>query len=87
MFISSDSSLTVSNDVFQQEVPLENVKAGTVGISFKFSVPILSSLILGSDEVFSGDLFIYFVETARSYVIYVQDKSGVWFASSQASKL
>lgn len=87
MSVSSDNVLLVSNEVFQQEVPLENVKNGTEGISFKISVPIISSLILGSDDVFTNNLYIYFVETTRSYMIYVQDKSGVWFTSSQASKL
>lgn len=87
MLVANKDSLVVMNEVFQQDVPLENCKGGTEGINFKISIPILSSLILGSDEVFSSNLYIYFVETARSYMLYIQDKSGVWFSSVQASKL
>ena len=86
MIISNTDYLQVLNNVFQQEVPLENCKPATVGINLKISIPILSSLILGSDDVFSDNLYIYFVETARSYIIYVQDKKGVWFACTQATK-
>lgn len=86
MHIDSENSLIVMNDVFQQEVPLERCKTGTVGLSFKISIPIMNSLIIGNDEVLSSELFIYFVETTRSYIIYLQDKSGTWFSSTQASK-
>lgn len=86
MSISNTEFLTVFNNVFQQDVPLENCKPATVGIDFKISIPIMSSLILGSDEVFSDNLFIYFVETSRSYIIYVQDRKGIWFACTQATK-
>lgn len=86
MFVESNDALVVTNEVFQQEVPLENCKDGTVGIHFKISIPILTSLILGSDEVFASNLFIYFVETTRSYILYIQDKTGAWFASTQAAK-
>ena len=87
MSIANAEFLSVMNDVFQQEVPLENCKEGTSGISFKVSIPILNSLILGSDDLFSSNLFVYFVETARSYIIYIQDKSGAWFSSTQATKM
>lgn len=86
MSVENASSLVVTNEVFQQEVPLENCKEGTVGINFKISIPILTSLILGSDDVFSSNLFVYFVETTRSYILYIQDKTGAWFASTQAAK-
>lgn len=87
MSITNSENLTVMNDVFQQEVPLENCKDGTAGISFKISIPIMTSLILGSDDAFASNLFIYFVETSRSYIIYIQDKTGAWFSSTQATKL
>ena len=59
----------------------------TAGINFKVSIPIMTSLILGSDDVFSSDLFIYFVETTRSYIVYIQDSTGTWFSSTQATKI
>lgn len=87
MSVEDVNTLMVMNDNFQQEVPIERCKENTEGIKFKISIPIMSSLILGSDEVFTDNLFIYFVETARSYIVYIQDKSGVWFSSTQASKM
>lgn len=86
ILISSNENMTVANEVFQQEVPLNGCKENTEGIGFKISIPILSSLILGSDDLFSGDLFIYFVETVRGYIIYIQDKTGHWFSSTQVVK-
>ena len=87
MVVEDEKILKVMNDFFEQFVPLENCKQGTEGISFKISIPILSSLILGNDDVFSSNLFIYFVETTRSYILYIQDKSGTWFSSTQATKI
>lgn len=87
MSIESDKYLKVMNNVFEQSVPLENCKSGTEGITFKISIPILSSLILGSDDVFSSDIYMYFVETSRSYILYLQDKTGAWFSSAQATKV
>lgn len=87
MHINEDNTITVMNDVFQQEVPLEKCKPDTAGINFKVSIPIMTSLILGSDDVFSSDLFIYFVETTRSYIVYIQDSTGTWFSSTQATKI
>jgi hypothetical protein len=87
MHIESNDTLAVMNDVFQQDVPLEQCKEGTKGINIKISIPIMTSLILGSDDVFTSDLYIYFVETARSYLLYIQDKSGTWFSSTQATKV
>ena len=87
MVVSEAGSLVVMNELFQQEVPLENCKPSTEGISFKISIPILNSLILGNDDVFADNLYIYFVETARSYILYIQDKTGAWFSSTQASRV
>lgn len=87
MSVGDNNSLLVMNELFQQEVPIDRCKDGTQGISFKISIPIMNSLILGNDEFLSSDLFIYFVETTRSYIIYIQDKSGAWFSSTQATKL
>ena len=87
MIVSDGENLTVMNELFQQEVPLIKCKEGTVGISFKISIPILSSLMLGDEAFLKSELFIYFVETSRSYIIYIQDSSGIWFTSTQVSKL
>lgn len=76
------NELQVENDNFQQVIPLDKVKEGTSGISFKFSTPVMEKLILGKDSLFKDDLFCYFVESPRGYYLYVSDKTGVWFSNS-----
>lgn len=87
LFVSDDENITVQNDAFSQEIPLNGIKEGTVGTQFKFSVSVLEKLILGSDDAYADNLFIYFVDTMRGYIVYVSDKSGVWFANTQVSKI
>lgn len=78
--------LFVSNSNFSQSVPLNN-KKNTENISgFDISVPLLEKSILGKDDVFSGDLFVYFVDTARGYLVFVSDGTGAWFSSTQVTK-
>ena len=78
--------LFVSNSNFSQTVPLNN-KKNAEGISgFDISVPLLEKSILGKDDVFSGDLFVYFVDTARGYLVFVSDGTGAWFSSTQVTK-
>lgn len=86
MLVENGETLVVSNEVFRQEVPLENCKPSTEGVKFKVSIPILISLILGSDDIFADSLYIYFVETNRGYNLYFQDKSGAWFSNAQVAK-
>lgn len=86
MFVADGETLVVSNEVFRQEVPLEGCKPSTEGIKFKVSIPILISLILGSDDVFADSIYIYFVESNRGYNLYFQDKTGAWFSNAQVAK-
>lgn len=80
--IITNNELQVENDNFQQVIPLERVKDGTSGITFKFSTPVIEKLILGKDTLFKDNLFCYFVESPRGYYLYVSDKTGVWFSNS-----
>ena len=82
MTINSDS-LEVTNGNFSQAIPLNKVKPGTEGISFNVSIKRLSDAIIGRDDVFSGDLFIYFVPLSRSYSVYISDRTGSWLSNTQ----
>lgn len=86
IYVTDDEQLHVVNSKFEQFIPLEAVKGEASGISFNMSVPILDKVIVGRDDVFSSNLFMYFVETARGYVLYVSDKTGAWFANTQVSR-
>ena len=85
MTIEGDE-LLVKNDSFTQVIPLNKVKEGTSGISFKVSIQILDKIIIGSDNVFDSNLFMYFVETGRGYYIYVSDKSAAWFSNTRVTR-
>lgn len=79
----TSEGLQVENSNFSQIVPVNKTKGDVEGISFKVSVPVLEKIILGRDDIFSGDVFIYFVKSARGYIIYVSDGTGAWFADTQ----
>lgn len=85
MSILDGETLLVENESFQQEVPLLAVKGNAVGLKFKVSIPAMIQLILGKDDVFGEDIFIYFVPMARGYMLYLSDKTGAWFTNAQVS--
>lgn len=85
MIVGED--LEVVNSSFNQMVPIVNKKEGSDGVSFKFSVPFIEKCIIGSDSVFTGDIFMYFVDSGRGYILYLMDKSGTWFSSVRVSKV
>lgn len=77
--------LFVNNSNFNQTIPLNNKKDAD-GVSFNISIPVLEKTILGKDEVFTNDLFLYFVDTARGYLVFLSDSTGAWFSSTQVTK-
>lgn len=83
MSIVNAETLLVENETFQQEVPLLAAKGNAVGIKFSVSIPAMVQLILGKDEVFADDIFLYFVPTTRGHMLYLRDKSGAWFTNAQ----
>ena len=85
MKIVNDSTLVVTNDVYNQEIPLLKVKGDVTGTEFKISVPTFKKLLIG-DDTYPNNLFVYLVDTMRGYVVYVQDESDAWFASAQLLK-
>lgn len=86
VLILEDGSIQVENTNFHQIIPVNNAKDGVSGISFNISIPILEKVILGRDDIFSGDVFLYFVPTTRGYLMYASDSTGAWFSNMQVSK-
>lgn len=87
MYITDNCELEVTNSNFHQIIPLVNVKEGTAGIAFNVSVSFMEKVIVGKDDVFSGDLFIYFVPTARGYSIFMKDKTGAWLSNTTVTRV
>lgn len=83
MSIVDGDTLVVENETFQQGVPLLASKGNAVGIKFNVSIPAMVQLILGKDDVFGEDIFLYFVPTTRGHLLYVSDKTGAWFTNAQ----
>lgn len=86
MCITDDNTLEVTNSSFHQVIPLINVKEGTSGISFNVSVGFLEKAIVGRDDMLSGELFIYFVPTARGYSIFLLDRTGAWLSNTTVTR-
>lgn len=85
--IPEEEILQVENKNFQQVIPLNKLKGEDLGsIKFNFSAPILDKVLLGRDDVFSSDVFLYFVPTARGYILYLSDKTGSWFTATQVTR-
>lgn len=78
--------LVVENNNFHQMVPLISKKEGTEGLSFKINVSTLANAILGKDDVFKQDIFMYFVPSGHAYMTYVRDTSGVWTTINKVTK-
>lgn len=83
--VESETELMVENGNFSQVVPIDSCR-DAVGVSFSISNRILNKLIVGRDDLFDESLFIYFVENPKGYLIYLSDKSGAWFSTTQVVK-
>lgn len=77
-------TLMVENQSFEQTVPINNSR-NTEGISFMVSIPVLEKVIINEDS-FGDELFMYFVDTPRGYMLYLSDKSNAWFSSTQVTR-
>lgn len=85
MKVIEGGDLGVSNGNFNQIIPVNKFKGEVEGIKFKVVIPVFDRAVLG-DGVFTDELFMYFVPISRGYVLYISDKSGVWFSSMQVTK-
>lgn len=87
MLVTDSNELVVENDHFHQVVPIMGVKGNASGIGFNVSVPLLEKIIVGRDDVFPEEIFLYFVPTPRGYILYLQDSTGGWFSNTQVARL
>lgn len=79
-----DGGLEVSNSGFSQIVPLNNKKGEVENIKFKLPIQHVIKTITGSDSIFPGELFLYFVRSSSSgYLVYVMDRTGSWLSRIQ----
>lgn len=82
-------NIEVSTESFKQTVPVKSIRG--IEEPHPFAVPInfFLSTILGDDASFDDNLFMYFLEVGRSWIVYVTDSSGKWvstFSTSQVKK-
>ena len=82
----SGEDLIVENNNFQQVIPLIKAKEGAERVAFKVSIYAITSAILGKDDVFKNDVFIYLIPKAHGYMLYMMDNSGAWLTVSQVTK-
>ena len=82
-----EEDLVVENSNFHQMVPLINKKDGTSNIAFKVNISTLSSAILGKDDVFKSDIFIYFVPSGHAYMTYLMDRTGAWVTINKVTSV
>lgn len=82
----SGEDLIVENNNFQQVIPLIKAKEEAEGVAFKVSISAITSAILGKDDIFKNDVFIYLIPKAHGYMLYMMDKSGAWLTVSQVTK-
>lgn len=79
-----DDSITLKNTKFEQRVSMIKSKAldGIEKKNFKILPDALSSAIIGSDDEFSSELFIYYCSQPNgTAVIMFTDDSGSWFST------
>ena len=86
MFVTEDGNLNVVCAGFQQNIPLNQVKEGTAGIGFSVTIKYFDSAIIGRDGVFSDDVFVYLVPTARGYMLFMMDRTGTWISNTQVTE-
>jgi hypothetical protein len=81
--IQENGDLSVENSAFSQVIPVDKTKGEVAGISFKVSVTILEKLIVGKDNLFPEDMFIYLSKAGSGYSIFFTDSTGAWFSQAQ----
>lgn len=80
----NELGLEVSNEGFNQIIPVNNKKGDVDSLKFRISVPVLMKTIIGDDGILPGELFLYFVKTGpKGYMLYVRDSTNAWFSTIQ----
>lgn len=83
-FILGDDELTLKNTKFSQSMQIMRSK-GMEDVEkrcFKIMPDVLERSILGNDDEFSGELFLYYcVQKANQVMLVLSDDSGTWFSA------
>ena len=84
-FDIENSMIKFSNKSFSQNVPFINSRGMEEysSISFKVLPSTLDKAIIGMDDKFKTELFIYITKSVnkQAYTLSLSDGSGVWFSS------
>lgn len=81
--ITEDGYLSVENSNFSQVIPLIKVKGDVTGVSFKISVSTIEKLVIGRDNVFPEELFLYIKKEGSGYALFFSDSTNAWFTQTQ----
>lgn len=81
--ITDDGYLSVENSNFSQVIPLIKVKGDVTGVSFKISVSTIEKLVIGRDNVFPEELFLYIKKEGTGYALFFSDSTNAWFTQTQ----
>lgn len=81
--VLENGDLDVGNTSFNQVIPVDKKKGEVSGISFKISIPVLEKIIIGRDNIFPEELFMYLVKAGSGYSLFFSDKTGSWFSQTQ----
>lgn len=75
-----NDEIFVDAKTFNQNVPLINSKGDLRGLGFVANTNIFNKIIIGSDDLMSADVFLYFIDKGRNISLYLSDSTGEWFS-------
>lgn len=75
-----NEEIFVDAKTFNQNVPLVNHKGNLEGLGFVANTNIFNKIIIGSDDLMSADVFLYFIDKGRNISLYLSDSTGEWFS-------
>ena len=79
------SKVELSNRKFKQNIPILKIKGMSEFGEVKFSIPpaVLSSLLIGDDDLFSNTMFMFLVQIGNGYALINTDGTGSWLSIIQ----
>lgn len=80
---AAESELRLSNSVFSQSISLKQVKNldEFSNVSFKILPDVVNRAIIGSDDEFNFDTFMYFCpKDGKNVMLIFADESGTWYS-------
>lgn len=79
---NDNSDITLKNSKFVQQIPMLQVKALEGVLHFKVLPEVLIKAIVGSDEEFSPNLYVYYcVDVKKKATLYFTDTTNSWFSA------